>query len=143
MSYQRVIPRDLFNEANLLKCLGRLWIETERFQPKHVKIEHDGEAFDIWQGENEGSISVSNIEITINGKRYSAHRPLNSRQPWPLYLTTEDDDGERIEVFQDDGELSTELLAIIQAPIAEAPEGMKYARTETLDGKPVRCYREQ
>ena len=24
MSYARVIPRDLFNEANLLKCLGKV-----------------------------------------------------------------------------------------------------------------------
>lgn len=27
MTYRRVIPRDLFNEADLLKCLGRLYID--------------------------------------------------------------------------------------------------------------------
>lgn len=114
MSYLRVIPRDLFNEANLLKCLGKFWIETERFQPKRVTIEHDGEPFDIWQNPDDGTLVVRNIAITINGRPYCALRPLNSRRSWPLYLET--GDGERIDVFQDDGDgvLTEELLATIQ-----------------------------
>lgn len=109
-SYLRVIPRDLFNEASLLKCLGRFWIETERYQPHKVKIEHDGEAFDVWQNDDDGTLSVRNIEITIKGKRYIATRPLNSRRSWPLYLNT---DEEQIDVFRDDGELTQEVLDLI------------------------------
>lgn len=30
MTYLRVIPRDLFNEAKLLKCLGKLYLEAEK-----------------------------------------------------------------------------------------------------------------
>jgi len=51
MSYTRVIPRDLFNEANLLKCYGQIYIEVERMSlpdPRaYVEIEHDGGAFYI------------------------------------------------------------------------------------------------
>lgn len=112
-NYQRVIPRDLFNEASLLKCLGRFWIETERFQPRKVTIEHDGDAFDVTQNEDDGTTFVRNIAITINGVNYQAFRPLNSRGNWPLYLRTED--GEETGVFQENGELTAELLALIQS----------------------------
>lgn len=111
-TYQRVIPRDLFNEASLLKCLGRFWIETERYQPRKVTVEHDGEAFDVWQDEN-GMLSVRNVEISINGVGYYARRPLNSREPWPLYLDNYTDDSDSVAVFTDDGELTAELLVLI------------------------------
>jgi hypothetical protein len=108
-TYLRVIPRDLFNEASLLKCLGRFWIETERYQPRKVQMEFDGEAFDVCQ-DDDGRLWVRNIEIFIHGKPYWHYRPLNSREPWPLYLTTDDD---CIAVFTDDGQLTPELLALI------------------------------
>jgi hypothetical protein len=110
----RVIPRDLFNEANLLKCLGKFWIETERFQPERIIIEHDTDPFDVQQNEDSGSIYVSNILITIRGKRYNASRPLNSRSPWPLYLENADGTGETIAVFTDDGKLTAEMLALLE-----------------------------
>lgn len=111
-NYLRVIPRDLFNEANLLKCLGRFWIETERFQPKHVTIEHDGEPFDVAQNDDDGTITVRNVEIAINGKRFYAWRPLNSRETWPLYFDSCDD---IVAAFNDDGTLTAEMLAIIHS----------------------------
>lgn len=108
-TYVRVIPRDLFNEASLLKCLGRLWIETERYQP-HVSIEHDGGPFEIEQNENDGSISVSNVRVTIDDIEFRHWRPLNSRQDWPLYIEV----GEaEIRVFDDSGELSRDMLELI------------------------------
>lgn len=109
-TYLRVIPRDLFNEASLLKCLGRFWIETERYQPRTVTIEHDNGPFDVQLNEDDGSLSVANIAIVIHGKRYRHFRPINSREPWPLYLECGEDE---IEVFTDDGNLSTEMLALI------------------------------
>lgn len=112
-TYQRVIPRDLFNEANLLKCLGRFWIETERYQPRKVTIEHDGEAFDVWLDDGDGSISVRNVEIFINGRPHAHRRPLNSREPWPFYLNTGED---YVPAFNDKGELSPEILALITNP---------------------------
>jgi hypothetical protein len=34
MGYTRVIPRDLFNEANLLKCIGGLYIALEHVESR-------------------------------------------------------------------------------------------------------------
>ena len=113
MSYIRVIPRDLFNEANLLKCLGRFWIETERFQPEPVSIEHDGAPFEFEQSEDDGSLSVANIEVKIGGQPCRLWRPLNSRRQWPLYLDS-DNGLSGVEVFDANGKLSAELLAIIE-----------------------------
>jgi len=116
--YQRVIPRDLFNEANLLKCMGKLWIVTERFQSEHaacprVKIEHDGRAFQIAQDDEDGSLTVENVRVWLHGQPCTLKRPLNSRRAWPLYLYSENGLDE-VEVFDEDGNLSAELLAIIE-----------------------------
>lgn len=109
-NYHRVIPRDLFNEANLLKCLGKLYIETERFS--HVCLEHDGSPFLIEQDESSGSLSVTNVYLYVSRQFCWLYRPLNSRAPWPLYLETQD--GDDIAVFTDDGKLSPEMLKFIE-----------------------------
>lgn len=110
MSYQRVIPRDLFNEGNLLKCVGKLWIETERFREDVIRFEHDGEPFDIGQDED-GSIRLNNVTVYVHNEPHGFYRPLNSHQPWPLYMET---DGDTIAVFTDEedhgGELSREFM---------------------------------
>lgn len=111
-TYMRVIPRDLFNEASLLKCLGRFWIETERYQVRHVTFEHNGDPFEVWQDENDGTLHVRNVEVFINGRPHHLCRPLNSREPWPLYIQTRDD--ERIAVFTENGKLTPELITLIK-----------------------------
>lgn len=113
-NYRRVIPRDLFNEANLLKCLGRLYIELERAETSwRHKARYDVEdvaSFDIVQDENDGSIFVRNLPFSIDGQRYHLARPLNSRRPYPLWLTHPDNpDFEPVDVFNDDGTLSDDF----------------------------------
>lgn len=110
MSYQRVTPRDLFNEGNLLKCLGRVYINLEGLG-RESTLEHDGEAFDIHQDED-GGLYVSNVVLRINEFVGVFSRPLNSRRAWPLYLTVED--GEReIQVFEESGEFTADMLAFL------------------------------
>ncbi len=115
MTYIRIIPRDLFNEASLLKCLGHLYIclETAGEHSANFDVE-DVVAFDIQQNEDDGSIFVANIPFTIEGKTYHLFRPLNSRAPWPLWLSdTSSFDFDPIKVFNDDGSLSEDMRAII------------------------------
>lgn len=117
--YIRVIPRDLFNEANLLKCLGQLYIALENLHGQHrakYAIE-DVERFDIHQSPDDGSIYVANLPFMIDGRIYHLSRPLNSRQPWPLYATLSwPQPGEEqtvTAVFTDEGKLSAEFLKLI------------------------------
>jgi hypothetical protein len=111
MPYYRVIPRDLFNEANLLKCFGQLYLNLENAGLADL-LEHDddGEAFDVDQNESSGGIYLRNVRLTVRGEECALERPLNSRRPYPLHLITED---EIIEVFADDGQFSAEMTRFL------------------------------
>lgn len=99
MSYQRVLPRDLFNEANLLKCIGRLVLLIEDGKLPGWTYKHAGNAFIIEQDESDGSLSVFNILFYFNGGNVHMRRPLNARGPWPLLA----DGYDECYVFDDDG----------------------------------------
>lgn len=114
MTYRRVVPRDLFNEASLLKCLGQLYLRTEQF-PYHVRLLHTGHEFHVMQDQNDGSIHSGSITLLIGGKAYDHSRPLNSREPWPLWLVERNDpDAEPFEAFDAEGGLSPELDRLIR-----------------------------
>lgn len=114
-NYRRVLPRDLFNEASLLKCFGRLWIALDDHRGHAARIvEEDVSAFDIVQNEDSGGLTIRNLTFTVRGTLYALERPLNSRQPWPLYVSCPDDpDFEEIAVFDDGGGLSAEMRGFI------------------------------
>lgn len=121
MTYCRVIPRDLFNEADLLKCLGRLYIELENTRDHTAELCDEmgqREGFKIEQNEDSGAIYCTNAVLRIGGQRCRLERPLNSREPWPLWLEGigDDPDFEAERVFTDEGKLSPEFLALIQRP---------------------------
>lgn len=82
--YQRVLPRDAFNEANLLKCIGQLTLLVLDKPPFGLTYEYDGQPFDI-RMDDCGELSVSNIQFYLNNEPVFFTRPLNSRAPWPLY----------------------------------------------------------
>jgi hypothetical protein len=111
MSYRRVIPRDLFNEANLLKCLGALWIALDSLGDHTAVIHEPDGPFDVQQDAGSGAIMVANLPFTVDRRLYYLTRPLNSRQPWPLYA--ESDEGDCVSVFDDDGALSDDFRALI------------------------------
>ena len=117
MSYRRVVPLDLFNEANLLKCLGQLYLRTEHIAHVELTEPEDHDPFMIGQDHNSGAIHCLNVVLVINGDRCALERPLNSRHPYPLYLTHigygELDDP--VGVLDDNGELTAEFAALIEA----------------------------
>lgn len=108
----RIIPRDLFNDANLLKCLGALWIKLDNWRDHDARLEKepDHTAFDIQQNEADGSTECVNVIFTRRGERFPLIRPMNSRESYPLWLVTDDDS---ISVFDDDGELSPEFVEFV------------------------------
>lgn len=88
----RVLPRDAFNDANLLKCVGQLTLLIEDGLI-NLRYEYDGEPFDIVQDESDGSTCVYNITFfTSDGRPIRHSRPMNSRDAWPLMLHLEDSD---------------------------------------------------
>lgn len=115
MSYVRVLPRDLFNEADLLKCMGRLWIELDRLGTVGARIvEEDVPSFMIEQDDSDGSIYVSNVTFEIDGVAHRLRRPLNARGAYPLMDLGPDDDFDPIPVFNDDGSFSESFSASLK-----------------------------
>lgn len=99
MSFTRVIPRDLFNEAKLLKCIGQLVLHVHEGQVSGLSFEHDGDPFQIEQCEADGSLYVTNVRFAgDNGQEVNVGTVYNSKEPYPLYTA---EDG--IPVFTDDG----------------------------------------
>lgn len=113
MSYRRVIPRDLFNEAKLLKCLGRLVLKIHDGMLPDLTFSHDddGEAFDIEQGEC-GELEVTNLHFfTGKGIQVYFHTTYNSKMDYPLLGNIGWDEAY---VFDDNGELTTEFKDLIK-----------------------------
>lgn len=115
MTYARVIPRDLFNEGNLLACLGRLWIKLDDRRDHHAVLHQATErGFPIDQDQSDGSIQCYGLILRINdGPSVPLFRPLNAREKWPLWVRDGDEDRR---VFDLDGELSPEFWVMISQP---------------------------
>lgn len=110
MTYERVLPRDLFNEANLIKCIGKIVLMIEDCDVNDLQYHYDGEEFYINQNPYDGSTHISNIEFWTVGKENNRQvfftRSLNSRAPWPITACVGDDE---FDVFSKDGEFILDL----------------------------------
>ena len=121
--YQRVLPRDAFNEGNLMTNIGRLWILLDEHRDHDASIvEEDVEQFDIRQNDATGGLTVTNLTFLVGGTRHYLERPLNSRDKWPLLVSEKDgdEDFEPVEIFNDEGGFSAEMLQLIGAKREEA-----------------------
>jgi hypothetical protein len=125
MSYKRVLPRDLFNEAKFLKCLGQLslillnygdrWPELELV---HETDEDDG--FVIDQDSSSGDLYLVNLHLRNIDRAYNFYSVLNSKEPYPLYVIG--GDGNECSVLNDDGKFSDEFLKEIENDTARQSE---------------------
>lgn len=122
MSHVRVIPRDLFNEAKLLKCVGKvvLWMHDGRTPPALQHNAEDGamvEPFRIEQSEDDGSLSVANLSFNIRGRLVSFRSSYNSKEAWPLIMQMDDHEWEPI---NEDGSMNNDAFAELDAITTEA-----------------------
>lgn len=122
MTYARVIPRDLFNEGDLLNCLGRLWIKLDERRDHTASLTAGGpdgivHSFPIDQDESDGSISCACVMLTFAGsdpfRLPRLFRPLNAREKWPLWLAHDNED---VRVFDLNGDLTPEFWTLISQP---------------------------
>lgn len=106
--YTRVIPRDLFNESKLLKCIGRLCLMIHDGKGLNgMTFEHDDEPFDIGLLDD-GYLAIRNIRFDMNGMNLFFKCQYNSKTNFPLYVELEyceylvfDEDGEYSDIFID------------------------------------------
>lgn len=104
--YQRVIPRDLFNESKLLKCMGRLCLLIhDRQTPVEMSFE-EIDKFKIGLMD-EGCLTIVNLPITIKGIPLIFKTIYNSKNQYPLFVEHEYCD---YLVFNEDGNFASEFI---------------------------------
>lgn len=102
MTYKRVLPRDAFNEAKLLKCIGKITLLIEDGLLPDFQYHYDGDFFNIIQDESDGSISVGNISFWYKGQSITLKTGLNDKTNWPLLMALGDDE---YYIFEENGDL--------------------------------------
>lgn len=104
MTHNRVLPRDLFNEANLLKCVGKIVMAIEDGEIPWLQYHYDGDVFNVIENPSDGSLFIGNIQFFAHRRTLQYFRPLNSREPWLLWLTFEKAEDD-FEIFDNSGSL--------------------------------------
>lgn len=103
-NYKRILPRDLFNEAKLLKCIGKIALLHCDEKIPGLKIEYinQSKGFEIKQEKSDGSIYISNMKFKDEkGRTINFYTSLNDKSPWPLVMEYQGSDYYPI---NDDGE---------------------------------------
>lgn len=110
-TYARVIPRDFFNEAKLLKCFGQLALKIlDNATPENLNIyiEENGEPFEI-DLTDDGSLFIRNYATTINYTSVLFKSTYNSKSNYPFFCELDNID---YEVFDDHGNFTDEFKNI-------------------------------
>ena len=124
MSYQRVIPRDLFNESKLLKCLGQLALTIhEGIGPKGLKADHQGDEFRINQRAGDGGLFVEiGLQFMAGEYELTLYTSYNSKDPYPLICETWPDyEFSETYVFDDDGKITDEFRDYVAFMVNKTP----------------------
>lgn len=116
-NYQRVIPRDFFNESMLLKCMGKLTLLIHNNQlPPELVIDYDDSGFEVDLTEH--GLEVSNATLSYGGVPLTFFTPYNSREPWPMFVVNEEN-YEEVQVFDNKGNVLQEFLDFLAGTSAE------------------------
>tara|TARA_Y100001972_G_C7615727_1_gene308730 strand:- start:799 stop:1152 length:354 start_codon:yes stop_codon:yes gene_type:complete len=82
--HQRAIPRDLFNEAKLLKCWGNLSLKIhDNLSPVPMRIEWDNQPFDI-KYDIDGDTYIANMKLYVNDQIQEVRCLMNSKDNYPM-----------------------------------------------------------
>lgn len=95
MSYQRVFPRDLFNESKLLKCLGRISLYIHDGFLNGLIMDDSECQHDILidQNQNTGNLYVTNLHFSDRqGIPIYFSISYNSKENWPLLMGYRDEE---------------------------------------------------
>lgn len=104
MNFSRVIPRDLFNESKLLKCLGTLALRIHEGQIDGLEFEHTDidKGFIIEMDEGDGSLYCTNLVLMRTDYQTEVYirSNYNSKEPFPLVASCFKE--ECVDVFTDE-----------------------------------------
>lgn len=118
--YDRVLPRDLFNESKLLKDLGFLvlYIQNgtapEGLEYKftvHKEVPPYNRQFIIVQDQSSGDLIVQNLDIRLYDEKLYLYHPYNEKESPSLRFQTSNIQGS---VFDSEGEFSQDFIVLCE-----------------------------
>ena len=117
MSYERVIPRDLFNEAKLLKCLGRLALLIHDEELPGLRFEQlETDNLRIELNVDYSELSCPALSLLHGEIELELFTPYNSRENFPLYFrVANEDEIHEGRVFDNKGSVSADLANWLDA----------------------------
>ena len=111
INYNRVVPRDLFNESKLLKCIGKLTLLMhDNLAPNGLTCLHDGEPFVIGLTDC-GHLKIQNIIFSYDNFELDFKTVYNSKSNFPFYC---DYDNCEYLVFDENGDFDEEFLNLLE-----------------------------
>lgn len=112
LTYKRVLPRDLFNEAKLLKCAGKLVLLIEdHMAPPNLSYEYDTKQTDNFicgQDESNGAFFIKNVTFKLTDRLFDLVVYQNRNMNWNAYALYPD--YTEIPVFNEKGDLTTDFI---------------------------------
>lgn len=114
MPYERVIPRDFFNESKLLKCLGQISLLVhDGYINAQFEEEETNTGFQIDLDLNNGYLYCQNYTLfTNNGTPVQIGTAYNSKEPFPLYFY--DEENEYLLALTNDGKPTPEFTKYLE-----------------------------
>jgi hypothetical protein len=112
MEYQRVMPRDLFNEAKTLSMHKKLVEDFNQGKlPEGFEIQLNEESLDIGLSED-GELFLQDFEISFDGEPITVTVPYNSGKEtkYPMEFTAEGIDVWGVPVYEQDGTFDSEFV---------------------------------
>ncbi len=109
--YNRIAPRDMFNEANMLKCCGKMALLAIDF-PCCLTFDENQYTSDglTLSTTEDGDLYVVGHLFFLNDQPLLFTRPMNSRRAWPIVAIIAD---EYIDIFTDHGDFTDEFKQLI------------------------------
>lgn len=113
-TYLRVMPRDLFNESNLLKCWGFLVLECMDGIYPELSYDDISGRFIVERDDTVYGFYLSNVSLYINGVPFRPFVPVNSRDKNPFYIESEETEWESLRIIDDNGKLTAEFKNFVK-----------------------------
>ena len=121
MEYNRVMPRDLFNEAKVLSMHKKLIDDFNSGKlPEGFQIKVHEEGFNVGQNSEDGGLFLDGVDVMFNGEYVTFTVPYNSGKTdrFPLIATAEEIDVWGVPVFDSEGNLDEEFTEAFEGDLS-------------------------